>query len=242
MGQQLVLVPEDVRLMHLTHGIADDFDHYVTADLWTSVLTDSGTAAVGDAAGGVITLSPSDGTVADNDEAYVKSTAELFLFAANKPIVAEARVKFTEAATNAANVIFGLANAVAANHLQDNGAGPPADYSGCVFHKVDGDTVWNAESSNSTTQKTTNLTSDISLDKTTKTAGGGVWQILRITAIPTGDGLIDFQFEIDGVLVAVHKNRSYANATEMNVFVGVKNGTAAQQTLLVDYIRCHQAR
>lgn len=242
MGQQLLLVPENVRQMHLTHGIADDFDHYVSADIWTSVLTDSGTVAAGDAAGGVITLTPSDGTVADNDEAYVKSTAELFLFAANKPIVAEARIKFTELSTNKANVAFGLMNAVAANSLVDDGGGPPSSYSGAVFFKVDGDTTWNAESSDSTTQKTTTLTSDISLDKTTKTSGGGTWQILRITAIPTGDGLIDFQFEIDGVLVAVHKNRSYANATEMNVFVGVKNGSANNQTLLVDYIRCHQSR
>lgn len=242
MGQQLLVLPESVRQMHLTHGVADDFDHYVSADTWTSVLTDSGTVAAGDAAGGVITLTPSDGSVGDNDEAYVKTTKELFLIAANKPIIYEARVKFTELSTNKANVAAGLMDAVGANSIVDDGGGPPSSYSGAVFFKTDGDTTWNVESSNSTTQKTQTLTSDVSLDKNTKSSGGGVWQILRISIIPTGDGLCDIQFEIDGVLVAVHKNRSYSAATEMNAFVGVKNGSTDNQTLLVDYIRCHQSR
>lgn len=242
MGQQLLVLPDSVQQMHLTHGVMDDFYEYTTGGKFSSVLTDSGTIAVSDAAGGVATLTPSDGSVADNDEAYLKSSNETFLIAANKPIVAEARIKFTELNTNTSNVMFGFKDAVAANTILDDGGGPPASYSGAVFFKVDGDTTWNAESSNSTTQKTQTLTSDVSLDKATKTSGGGVWQILRISAIPTGDGLIDFQFEIDGVLVAVHKNRSYANATEMQVFVGVKNGSAHNQTVLVDYIRCHQSR
>lgn len=241
MGQQLVVVPESVRVMNLTHGIADDFDHYVSADTWTSVVTDSGTVAAGDAVGGVVTLTASDGSVADNDEAYMRSTKELFKFAANKPIVVEGRVKFTEANTDDANIAFGLMDAVAANSILDDGGGPAASYAGCVFFKTDGDTVWQCESSNGATQKTTRLSSDISLDKADKTAGGS-YQTLRIEAIPTGDGLIDFQFYIDGVLVAVHKQRSYSSATEMTVFAGVKNGGANLETLLVDYIRCHQAR
>ena len=242
MGQLLVSIPENVRLMELTHGVADDFHNYATGGQWTSVLTDSGTAAVGDAAVGVITLSPSDGTVADNDEAYVKTTNEIFKFASGKPIQAEGLVQFTEAATNAANVIFGALDAIAANTLADNGAGPPSSYSGACFFKVDGDTLWQCESSNGSTQKTTRLSSDISLDGQDKTAGGSAYQKLRIDCIPTGDGLIDFQFYINDKLVAVHKQRSYSSATEMNFGFGVKNGTAAQQTLLVDRARCHQVR
>ena len=242
MGHALLNLPESVGLLGLTHGISDDFQDYLSGGRFTSVLTDSGTVAAGDAAGGVVTLTPSDGTVADNDEAYMKSTQEVFKFAAGKPLVAECRLKFTEANTDDANVAFGLKDAVAANSILDDGGGPAASYSGCVFFKTDGDTVWNAESSNGATQKTDNLVNTVSLDKLTKTAGGGVYQTLKIEATPNGGGLIDFAFYIDGALVARHKDRSYSSATEMQLFVGVKNGGANLETVLVDYIRCHQVR
>ena len=45
--------------------IQDDFLRDVDAADWVTTLTDSGTASVGDAVGGVIALVPSDGTVAD---------------------------------------------------------------------------------------------------------------------------------------------------------------------------------
>ena len=106
--------------------IQDDFLRDVDSADWVTTLTDSGTASVGDAVGGVIALVPSDGTVADNDEAYIESANEVFKFAADKPLLFEARVQFTEAATNAANILVGLLDAVGANSLVDNGGGPPS--------------------------------------------------------------------------------------------------------------------
>lgn len=214
----------------------DDFEWMVTAHRWTSVLTDSGTATVGDAANGILALVPSDGTVADNDEAYLRTTAELFLFAANKPIFAEARLQFTEANTDDANVMFGFASATAANHLQDNGAGPLASYSGAVFFKVDGGTNWNVEKSIGATQVTAELTATNSLTKAAIAAGGASYQTLRIEVEPHGGGSMDVTFFVDGVCVYKIKDTTYASATEMHLMAGVKNGDTNLETLNIDYI------
>ena len=48
------------------------FNDFITdqADTdWVDTITDTGTVAIGDEVGGVVTLTPSDATVADNDEA-----------------------------------------------------------------------------------------------------------------------------------------------------------------------------
>lgn len=223
-------------------GFNDDFEWLVTAHRWTSVLTDSGTAVVGDAVGGILALTASDGTVADNDEAYIRSTAEIFKFAENKPLLAKARIQYTEANTDDANIAFGFMSAVGANALLDNGGGPAASYSGAVFFKVDGSTVWQCESSLAGTQTTTTLNAAGSADGIAKTAGGSSYQTLEINWVPTTSTTGDFTFFIDGVLVAKHKDVVYTSATEMHVFAGVKNGDTNNEVLNVDYISAWQLR
>lgn len=235
-------IPEQMRLGRLNAGFFDDFEEFVSGDRWTVVATDAGGATMQDGHGGVLLLDCSDGTVADNDEVYLKSTNEILKFQAGQPIVVEAKIKFAEANTDDANVIFGVANAVAANHLQDNGAGPPASYSGAVFYKVDGGTTWNVEVSDSTTQTT------VALDGTqravqgspmagaSQAAGGGVWERLRIEFMPTTGTKADVTFFKDGVGVAKVKDYDYSNATEMNIFVGAKNGDTNEETVSIDYI------
>jgi len=239
---KLLNLPDYAHKCRDVQGYFDDFHWYITAHNLTSVISDSGTASVGDAAGGVLAIVPSDGSVGDNDESYVKGTAETFKFAANKPILFEAKVQFTEANTDDANIIVGLKDAVAANTLVDNGGGPPSTYSGCVFFKADGDTVWSVENSISTTQKTTQLTATNSLDRIAKTAGGASYQTLRIEWQPTSSTLGDFTFFIDGQIVAKHKDQVYTSATEMQVCLGVKNGDTNLETLNVDYIDVWQQR
>lgn len=216
-------------------ALESDFFHYTTTEDFTSILTDSGTAAVGDAAGGVVVITASDGSVADNDEAYVKSTAEVFLFANNKPLSFEARVKWTEANTDDANVIVGLMSAAAANALQDDGAGPAASYSGAVFYKVDGSNDWAAECSIAGTQTA------ITLSGATD-GGAGNYQRLAIDFIPTSSTVATVIFSIDGVAVGSTAAFTYTSATEMNTIVGIKNGSANNEALSVDYIRCSQVR
>ena len=114
-------------------GVFDDFPWYISPHQWTSVLTDSGTASItAGGAGGVLAIVNSDGTVADNDEAYIYTTNSIFKPAANKPLYAEALVQFTEANTDDANVAFGLASSVAADlivelvRMRTETAGRPA--------------------------------------------------------------------------------------------------------------------
>lgn len=203
-----------------------DFDEYVTGDVLTTVASDSGAIVANDEAGGTITIQPSDGTVADNDETYVKGTREIFKFAADKPFQIMGRLKFTEANTDDANVIFGVMDAVGANALLDDGGGPKASYSGAVFFKVDGGTAWQCESSIGGSQVTT---------QTTVAAGGGVYQKLSIDfmSITSTKGVV--QFFIDDVFVAKH-DISFGSATEMQLVVGAKNGSANHEQPTIDYI------
>jgi hypothetical protein len=181
--------------------------------------------------------------VADNDETYVESANEVFKFAADKPLLFEARVQFTEANTDDANILVGLMDAVAANSLQDNGAGPPSSYSGAVFFKIDGGTVWQTETSLSTTQTTNELTSTNvnNLSKKAQTAGGAAYQTLRIEYMPYSSTNAYVTFFVDGVAVAQH-DYVFTSATEMQIALGVKNGGANLETLNVDYVSCSQER
>ena len=235
-------LPELLRLRH-QFTIQDDFLRDVDSADWVTTLSDSGTASVGDAAGGIIALVASDGTVADNDEAYIESANEVFKFAADKPLLFEARVQFTEANTDDANILVGLLDAVGANSLQDNGAGPPASYSGAVFVKTDGGTVWQTETSNSTTQTTNELTAANvnNLAKRAVTAGGAAYQTLRIEYMPYSATNAYVSFFVDGVAVTQH-DYIFTSATEMQIGLGVKNGGANLETLNVDYVVCSQER
>jgi hypothetical protein len=71
--------------------------------------------------------------VNDNDEFYLASIGESWLFASGKPLWFEAKVELTEANVDDANIIVGLLDANGANTLLDNGGGPPASYSGACF-------------------------------------------------------------------------------------------------------------
>jgi len=227
------------------YSVFSDFNHYVTADEFTTVATDAGAAAVADGAKGILAITPSDGTVADNDETYIKSTIEIFKFAAGKPLLFEALVQFTEGATDDANVIVGVKDAVAANTLLDDGGGPAASYSGAVFFKVDGGTLWQVESSIAGAQTTS--TTDV-------TAGGAAYQKLRLEYRPISATQGEVVYFIDDqqcqtapsggtIKNAIKHIVTFATATEMQVCIGMKNGAVTTvETLNVDYVGCDQLR
>lgn len=241
---RLALDPKEMAT-YGTFGIHDDFHWYISPHLWTTTATDSGTVAVGDAAGGVVTLTASDGSVADNDEVYMLSTKELFLFASDKPITFQVRLQFTEENTDDANICVGLMNAVAANSILDDGGGPAASYSGMVVFKVDGGTVWQCESSLAGTQTTT---------VSSHTAGGSSYHTIRMEFKTVSSTVGEVAFFIDTAggnnwkqmtdanNKLIKHNVTYTSATEMMAFVGVKNGGANNQTCLVDRIDCWQKR
>jgi hypothetical protein len=239
-GAKLVRKTEEQLQAPLQFSLFDDFLWYVTAHGFTTVATDSGTVTVGDARGGIVALTPSDGTVADNDEVYIRSTAELFKF--DRSGFVEFKLQYTEANTDDANVAFGVMNAVAANSILDDGGGPAASYSGAVFFKVDGATVWNVESSIAGTQTTTTLTT---------TAGGASYVTFRIEWRYINSTRVEVTFWIDGQQVLDPAQRFASpvmhvvdptSCTEMHVFAGLKNGAATNvETLNIDYIAGGQA-
>lgn len=220
-------------------GVFDDFLADQSDTFFIDTIADSGSVTVGDAVGGIIALVPSDGTVADNDEAYLRSANEIFKFAAGKPALAVASLKFTEANTDDANVMFGFMDAVGADSILDNGAGPKASFDGAVIYKVDGETTWRVQTSRGTTKTTT---------QTNHTAGGSSYQELSIEVIDFDPLNCEVVFRLNGNIMVDTNNRpivhrmAYASNTEMNVFVGVKNGDTNLETLNVDYLGAWQVR
>lgn len=236
----LVRTPPGFDLISQVVGRMDHFTSFLSGGEWTTVATDSGTATVGDAANGELALAPSDGTVADNDEIYVKATNETLLFAANRAISFAALVKWTEGNVDDLNVAVGFMNAVAANSILDDGGGPKASFSGAVFYKVDGGTVWRVRSSIGTT-----YTDSI----TNITAGGSAYQLLEIEFRAIDATLGEISFMIDGQVVRDTNNYpikhqiTYTGATEMQAFAGAKNGAITTvETLKVDAMAYWQSR
>ena len=223
-------------------GFFDDFEWFVSIHRWTKIVTDvaGGVGIVGaDAVQGRLTVGTEDAT--DNDEVYLKTSNEIFLFANNKPLFFEARVQYAEANTDDANVFVGFMNAIAANSLIDDGAGPQASFSGFGFYKVDGGTRWQLISSLATTRTTTDLTAALSLDRVAKTAGGAAFTVLRAEGLPYSSTDMKVDFFIDDVHVGSH-NLVYTSATEMNWGIGLKNGGGTAELLLCDYAAVFQQR
>lgn len=202
-------------------------------------VTDSGSVAIGDARGGIVTLTPSDGTVGDNDEAYLASPNEIFLLANGKPLNVQANIQFSEANTDDANIAVGVASAPAANLLVDNGGGLRVTGSILGIQKVDGGTVWQAFSGNNGTVTTTT---------STKTAGGSAYQTLEIETAPKDSLGCYVLFKVDGDYLKdtngniIRHSVLFASQTEMAVFLAVKNGGTNLETLLCDYIAAWQKR
>lgn len=215
----------------LSHFTEDQLDQ-----LAVDTVTDTGTVLMGDAAGGQVVLTPSDGTVADNDEAYLATPNEVFLLAANKPLYGRARVQFSEVTADKVNVAFGFQNAVGANSLVDDGGGPKVS-GDClaIFKKDGGGNFWYVAAYCNGTGTAT---------KTNAAAAAATWYDLEIFATPTGDGVtftvtykIDGKFARDFTTNAVITHSvTFTSATEMAMFLGVKLGAATNNdTLTADF-------
>lgn len=220
-------------------GVHDDFLWYVTAHMWATTVSDTGTVAATDAANGVVLLTPSDGTVGDNDEAYLATANELFKVAAGRTIEGEALLKFTEANTDDANVAFMFQNAIAADSILDDGAGLKVSGDTFGIYKVDGGTVWKCVSC-------VNGTATVS---TSGKTAGAAYQRLGIKIADVDGTNCEVTFFCDGVPLldsttkkAIKHTVAIASATEMDFGVGIKNGSANLETLYVDYIGAWQTR
>lgn len=219
--------------------IWDDFSWYVITHLWTSLIADSTTTMNIDAGsiGGAVLLY-TDTT--DNNEVAIGTVNKIFKDAADKPLFCEISVKYSEGATNKANIAAGFCSVMtSANTLVDNGAGLVTTYDGHVIYKVDGETVWRCGSSRGTTQYTTTSST---------TAGGTTAQKLRIEVQPEDATTCTVRYYVDDVQLRDTNNQPIvhtqllASAAAMQVGVAVKTGGSNAESVYVDYAYAAQLR
>jgi len=221
------------------YGFFDDFLWYVITHLWTSLKADTNTTMDIDAsyAGGRVLLY---GLTADNDEVAIGTTQKNFKDLVHKPMVYEARIQFAEGATNKLNVLAGFCSVLTtANALRDDGAGVATTNDGHYIYKVDGETVWRCGSSRGTTQYSTTSGT---------TAGGSVAQTLRIETQTEDATTCTTRYYVDDVQLAdangvpiVH-TQLLASAAAMQAGVAMKIGSAAAESVYVDYVSAYQLR
>ncbi len=215
------------------------FDHFDKDQVDTTAvdtITDTGTVAMGDDAGGAVVLTPGQGgSVDDNDEAYLATPNEVFLLAAGKPLYGRARIKVAETTADKANVAFGFQNAVGADSLINDGGGPKVSGDTlAIFKKDGGGAFWYACAyCNGTGTATKSKTAFVT----------ATWYDLEIIATPVGDGTFMVTYKIDGnylrdftTNVPLAHSVTIASATEMQMWLGVKLGAATNNdTLTCDF-------
>lgn len=214
------------------------FDHFWQDQSDISAVdtvTDTGTVAMGDEAGGTVVLTPSDGTVADNDEAYLATPNEVFKLASGKNLYGRARVKAAETTADKVNLAFGFQNAVGANSLIDDGGGPKVSGDTLAIYKKDGGgAYWYCAAYCNGTGTATK----------SKTAfATATWYDLEIFAVDNGDSTFAVTYKIDGnylrdftTNVIITHSVTVTSATEMQMWLGVKLGAATNNdTLTCDY-------
>jgi len=98
--------------------VESDFDGYVTAHEWTGGGDTGAVAVVADVPDGVVRLAT---TALDNDETWLHTTQECFLFQALKPLMFEWLGYYTEVTADTASIFIGFMNALATTPMQDDG-------------------------------------------------------------------------------------------------------------------------
>ena len=222
------------------YGIFSDFTHFATGqDGWTSLVVDGGSSAsVSDGVRGTLAIVTG---ATDENEADVRTTTELFLGAAGKPLWGRGRIQFTDVNTDDGNIFFGFANALAANMLVDAGAGMRTSGSILAIYKIDGGTVWRCHSRDNSAATDT---------VSTTTAGGSSYVELGIEAVEYSTLAANIIFTVDGNPLrdtngnVITHRWLYASLTEMNFGAYAKTGdaTPSSLTLNVDWMGAGQVR
>lgn len=244
MGNALELATDDLKRAN-TYSVFDDFDAYVTGSRWTALAADSGASVAMEDYSSTYgfngsALLTTGGT--NNNEASIYTTKKNFLLANDKPFEVRCRLQFTEAATNAANVFFGLTSVPGADLMVDDGAGPATSMSGAGWYKIDSssNTNWNTITSIGSTQTLTQMTATNSATKAALSAIGGGVVTLGIKGRFISSTQVEVAFMIDtaggsNLVLASKQTFTYTSAAAMGVSIYVKCGTGASQTLRADY-------
>jgi hypothetical protein len=198
------------------------------------------------AASGTIDAEDGGGTslltqASDNAIAHWTTVGKMVQVAAGRPVSFASQVKFTEANTDDANVLVGLHSGAVGSALGNNGAGPPASYSGFAFFKADGATLWSVEASLAGAQVTAELSASNTLTKRAYTAGG-TKQLLEINVNPKTSTKADVMFLIDGVCVYKVLDWTYTSIAAMAGVGVVKAGSANAEKLITDFVSISHIR
>lgn len=219
------------------------FDDFLAdqADInYIDTITDTGTAVSGDSVNGVVVLTPSDGTVADNDECYIGSANEFLRFGTNREIYLRHRFTATINTVSAVNFAVGAVNAVGADAIADNGAGVKVSGSTLAIEKRDGETAFRCTSSCNGTSTTT--LSSLAVASATNYVSEIIckdWDgtSMQVAYKVNGNYLKDTSGNVIRHTVAI------ASSTEMQLFAGIKLGAANNLDLLnLDYWFASQTR
>ena len=146
-----------------------------------------------------------------------------------------------EANVDDANWYVGFSDNVAADFMQDNGAGPAANYDGIGFFKVDGTMQIQFETSNAATQETTAALS---------TFTSGVWYTLGFTALTlaatdTTVPIVPYCYNhtTGAETIGTAHTLTIAGLAEMHLIAGLaKAGGANGEQFNVDYTWAAQVR
>ena len=201
------------------------------------VITAAGTAAVLSVNGGGVALPTS---TTDNSKSGWRPAGNIHTLGNGKTCWMGAKLQYSEANTNAANLLVGFCSTALASAMQNDGAGPPSSYTGAVFYKTDGQSSsnWFVEVSLGGTQTSAELSASNTLDKLAKPAAGSAYQFLEVLITPKSATNADVIFKIDGVTVYKFMDWVITSAAAMSPIVMIMAGSTTAETLnlrRVDY-------
>lgn len=229
-----------MNILRFTQELTDLDTVHVFDDFWQDqsdvnyidTITDTGTALVGDDVNGVVTLTPSDGTVADNDECYIATPNEIFKFGTNREIYGRFKFRYTAVVAADPNVAVGFQNAVGANSIVDNG-GVKTSGSTLAVEKKDGETAFRCTSACNGTAVTT---------LSNKAIAAATDYVVEIVCKDWDGVSMQVGYKVNGEFLkdangyVIRHTVAIASATEMQMFAGIKLGAATNNdTLLLDY-------
>ena len=238
MGRTLLPNPYD-RFSRDAFEVFDDFNDYVSTDLWTDIQTDA-TATVALADGQLSILKML--TSADNESALLHTTYEIFKFVTLVPLYAETLVKFTDAATATSNaaLMFGFADAFALDLITDGGQSLTINDSGALIFKKSEGTAWCFQTEIGGTAVTSTSTT---------VPQSSSYQRLAIDVVPVSSTLFQARPFVDGKQLIdstsgalIQHDITLGTATDMQLGFEIKGGHADDTTAEIDYIYASQAR
>jgi hypothetical protein len=237
MGSKILHSLED-RFSRDEYVVFDDFLSYNDADLWTVANTGVGTTLGHEGSVGRSTLKFLT-TTSTNDYATLATTNELFEFLANKAIVCEGRIIFTDGTDNTGMIAVGFANAIAGATMADTTGAITAN-DACLIYKLPSTTVWAFH---------TEVNGAATATVSDTTAGGSAFQTLRIEIVPRSATTLEARPYVDGVQLKTaagvpikHDITPLTTTTEMDFGMIHKTMHTDDFTSYCDYLYAAQVR